>query len=249
MSVDRQTGYKPQEPASTRWHRDALGIRSHADALIDIIGDVDGMQIVDLGCGEGQFGRELAKRGARVIGIDPIACTDEHGFGTDSLRILHGSAEAVPLTGQSADVVTFIYSFHHMPEAALAKCLWEAMRLLRPGGRLYVAEPLAEGPLHYLTMPFHDETRVRANALSALRELRSEFEASDEFRYLERRVFADFTAFVQRMTANRRFNDYDVNEVTRPDIVTRFNELFAQNAGNFDQPVLVNVFSRIRARR
>jgi hypothetical protein len=90
---------------------------------------------------------------------------------------------------------------------------------------------------------------VRANALSALRKLRSEFEPSDEYRYLERRVFADFTAFVQRMTANRRFNDYDVNEVTRPDIVTRFNELFAQNAGNFDQPVLVNVFSRMRARR
>jgi ubiquinone/menaquinone biosynthesis C-methylase UbiE len=68
-----------------------------------------------------------------------------------------------------------------MPEAALAECLREATRLLRPGGRLYVAEPLAEGPLHYLTMPFHDETRVRANAMSALRDSRSEFEAYDNF--------------------------------------------------------------------
>lgn len=177
-----------------------------------------------------------------------IAPVVEQKFGTGSFQILRGSAEAVPQAGKSADLVTFIYSLHHMPEAALAKCLREATRLLRPAGRLYVAEPLAEGPLHYLTMPFHDETRVRANALSALRDLRSDFDAHDNFLYLERRVFADFAAFAQRMTANVRFNDYDVNEVTKPAIVARFNELFEQNGGCFDQPVMVNVFSHLRAR-
>jgi len=226
-----------------------LGIRSHAGALVDIVGDVGGRQIVDLGCGEGHFGRELAKRGARVIGVDPlIAPVVEQKFGTGSFQILQGSAESVPRAGKSADLVTFIYSLHHMPEAALAASLREAMRLLRPAGQLYVAEPLAEGPLHYLTMPFHDETRVRANALSALCDLQSEFEVRDSFFYLERRVFADFAAFTQRMTANIRFNDYDVSEVTKPAIVARFDELFEQNGGSFDQPVLVNVFSRLHGR-
>jgi hypothetical protein len=32
------------------------------------------------------------------------------------------------------------------------------------------------------------------------------------------------------MTANMRFNDYDVNEVTKPAIVARFNELFEKKA-------------------
>jgi ubiquinone/menaquinone biosynthesis C-methylase UbiE len=254
MSADQQGDRKQHhyDPAGARPDYSSivdLGIRSHADALVDIVGDIGGRRIVDLGCGEGHFGRELAKRGALVIGVDPlIAPVVEQKFGTGSFQILQGSAEAVPQAGKSADLVTFIYSLHHMPEAALAKCLREATRLLRPAGRVYVAEPLAEGPLHYLTMPFHDETRVRANALSALRDLRFEFDVHDSFLYLERRVFADFTAFARRMTANKRFNDYDVNEVNKPSVVVRFNELFEQNGGSFDQPVLVNVFSRLRTR-
>jgi ubiquinone/menaquinone biosynthesis C-methylase UbiE len=251
MSADQQGGCNEVEHATaSRGRYDLssaidLGIRTHVNALLHIVGDVGGLQIVDLGCGEGHFGRELANKGARVTGIDPsIASLPKQSFASGTFRILQGSGEAVPLPAASADLVTFVFSLHHMPGAALAACLHEAIRLLRPSGRLYVAEPLAEGPLHYLTMPFHDETQVRANALSALAELRSECETKDLFLYCERRVFANFDAFAQRMIANMRFNDYDAKQVTNPHVIGRFNELFIQNGGNFDQPVLVNVYSR-----
>src|SRR5215470_3808046 len=37
---------------------------------LEMLGDVSGRRILDLGCGEGGYARELARRGARVIGVD-----------------------------------------------------------------------------------------------------------------------------------------------------------------------------------
>jgi predicted RNA methylase len=48
-----------------------LGVSSHADALVDIFGDIGGRPIVDLGCGVGHFGREMARgSGYRSRSID-----------------------------------------------------------------------------------------------------------------------------------------------------------------------------------
>ena len=38
--------------------------------VLGLIGDVEGKQIVDVGCGDGALAVELASRGARVTGID-----------------------------------------------------------------------------------------------------------------------------------------------------------------------------------
>ena len=172
--------------------------------------------------------------------MDPV---EEQQLENGTFCLLQTDAQNIPLAAASADLVTFMFSLHHMPEGALVACLGEAIRLLRPSGRLYVAEPLAEGPFYHLTAPFHDESRVRADALRALEQVRPRFGVTNSYRYFERRIFPDFSSFVRRMTANTRFNDYDVREVTSPLVIARFDELFAENGGNFDQPVLVNVFS------
>ncbi|WP_291576384.1 class I SAM-dependent methyltransferase [Bradyrhizobium sp.] len=225
-----------------------FGLRTHVDALLDIAGDVSGLQVIDLGCGEGYFARGLAAKGAQVIGVDPlVAPVPEQRLATGSFRILQAGAEAVPLPAGMADIVTFIFSLHHVPPTALAAALGEAKRLLRSSGRLYVAEPLAKGPLYHLTQPFHDEMQVRTNAQAALGEfVEPEFEAAEIFHYAERRVFADFEAFARRTNANTRFNGYDARDVEAPEVIRRFDELFAQDGGNFDQPVLVKLYSRPR---
>ena len=42
----------------------------HGPALLAVCEPVEGQNVLDLGCGQGFFCRELARRGARVIGID-----------------------------------------------------------------------------------------------------------------------------------------------------------------------------------
>jgi ubiquinone/menaquinone biosynthesis C-methylase UbiE len=42
-------------------------------ALLDLLGEVSGMRVLDLPCGEGRVARELARRGAHVVGVDVSA--------------------------------------------------------------------------------------------------------------------------------------------------------------------------------
>src|SRR6476661_8345470 len=88
------------EDSSTRsWNAIGESWASHADTndyrnfflmprMLEMLGDVSGRRILDLGCGEGGYSRELKRRGANVIGVD--------GSGT-LIRIARTRAEAEQL--------------------------------------------------------------------------------------------------------------------------------------------------------
>ena len=221
-----------------------LGAKSHLDALLEIIGPVSGLDIIDVGCGEGHLTRALAARGARVTGCDPFISETgwtEHGSG--SYRLVKTSADALPAPDASADLVLFIFSLHHVPAAKLDAALAEARRVLRRSGRLYVAEPLAQGPHQYIMELFHDETFVRKAAADALaRSAEPHFAADHVSRYIDARRFADFDDFASRMIANMRFNGYTKEAVLAPAVRSRFDRTFATHGGKFDQPVRVDYF-------
>jgi ubiquinone/menaquinone biosynthesis C-methylase UbiE len=222
-----------------------LGAVSHVEALLETVGPVDGLHVIDIGCGEGQLTRALAARGARVTGCDPFideTAWTEHGAG--SYRLIKAPADAIPEPDRQADLVLFVFSLHHVPGDKLDAALAEARRLLRPSGRLYVAEPLAEGPHQYVMEPFHDETRVRKAAAAALvRAARPQFAAAAVLGYTDRRSFADFDAFAGRMIANMRFNGYTEDAVLAPEVRRRFAETHAAHGGRLDQPVRIDYFT------
>jgi ubiquinone/menaquinone biosynthesis C-methylase UbiE len=71
-----------KEDSSTRsWNANSDSWTSHADTndyrnfflmprMLKMLGDVSGRRILDLGCGEGGYARELKRRGANIIGAD-----------------------------------------------------------------------------------------------------------------------------------------------------------------------------------
>jgi len=101
--------------------------------------DLAGKDVIELGCGTAYVSSWLARRGARVVGIDNSEAQlttarrlqREHDV---DFRLLHGNAETVPYPDASFDMAISEYG----------ACLWadpqrwvpEAARLLRPGGRL-----------------------------------------------------------------------------------------------------------------
>ena len=98
-----------------------------------------GKDAIELGCGTAYVSAWLARRGARVVGIDNSEAQlatarrlqRQHGL---EFPLLHGDAEAVPYPDASFDLAISEYG----------ACLWaepqrwvpEAARLLRPGGQL-----------------------------------------------------------------------------------------------------------------
>jgi ubiquinone/menaquinone biosynthesis C-methylase UbiE len=225
-----------------------LGAKSHLDALLATVGKVEGLRVIDIGCGEGHMARALAKLGADVTGYDPfIEGTEPVTHGAGRFRLVRASADAIPEPDQSADLVLFIFSLHHVPAAKLQSALAEARRILRPSGRLYVAEPLPQGPHQYVIELFHDETAVRKAAAEALAHFaRPRFAVDDISTYADTRRYASFDAFAERMIANMRFNGYSKEAVLAPAVRRRFDETFAASGDKFDQPVRIDCFGPAR---
>lgn len=101
------------------------------------LGDVEGLNIVDVGCGGGLLAEEFARAGANVIGIDPsegsLSAAREHAqAGRLDIDYRSGVAEALPVDDGWADAAICCDVLEHVDDAG--KAVAEAARVLRPGG-------------------------------------------------------------------------------------------------------------------
>ncbi|WP_022923230.1 class I SAM-dependent methyltransferase [Serinicoccus marinus] len=100
-----------------------------------------GRVLLDLGCGSG-FWLPRYRDAGEVIGVEPdVNLLDLARARRAPARVLHGSAEHIPLPDGSVDVVhaRFAYFFPH-PSFDPTPGLVEVSRVLRPGGRLVVID-------------------------------------------------------------------------------------------------------------
>jgi len=127
--------------------------------------------VLDVGCGDGAFVRELTRAGAQVTGLECseaqlVLCREAPRAGGE--RYVEGVGQSLPFPDESFDVVVFRGSLHHVPAAAMAEALREARRVLRTAGDIHVFEPLTTGTHFRLTRIVEDETEVRAQAQAAM---------------------------------------------------------------------------------
>ena len=146
-SVDRNraawTGWAAEyvENAEQSWSQDEItwGIWRVPETELRALPDVDGKDLVELGCGTAYFGAWLARRGARVIGVDPTTAQLETARRMQKQHelefpLVEAAAENVPLPDASFDVVFSEYGASIWADPY--KWIPEAARLLRPGGEL-----------------------------------------------------------------------------------------------------------------
>lgn len=154
-------------------HGAAWGVWQIPEDELRVLGDVSGLDVLELGCGAAQWSIELARRGARATGLDLSPRQLDHAAalidaaGVD-VRLIEASAESVPLPDASLDVIfcdhgAMLYAdpYVTVPETA---------RLLRDGGLLAfsmhtpIAEacwpPGAEGPIERLANEYFGMYRV-----------------------------------------------------------------------------------------
>ena len=103
------------------------------------LGDVRGLDVIELGCGTAYFSARLAKRGARPVGVDPTPAqlaTARRMQDATGIRfpLVEAPGERVPEPDASFDLAFSEYGASLWADPKL----WvpEAARLLRPGGRL-----------------------------------------------------------------------------------------------------------------
>jgi ubiquinone/menaquinone biosynthesis C-methylase UbiE len=115
----------------------AWGLWQIPEAELQILGDLVGRDVLELGCGEAEWSRALARLGARPVGLDNSA--ERLRFAREAMArdgldfpLVHAGAERIPLPDESFDAVfcdwgamTFADPFRVVPEVT---------RVLRPGG-------------------------------------------------------------------------------------------------------------------
>jgi SAM-dependent methyltransferase len=214
---------------------------------------LDGLRIVELGCGGAHILRALVQRypTARATGFE----VDERQHAKNLSAPLQGlsfevaGAQAIPLPDASVDLVLMLKSLHHVPLPLLSQALAEVARVLRPGGHLYVSEPVYAGPLNDVVRLFNDEGTVRAAAQAALdAALASAPESSPwrqvaEERFVSEVHFRDLADFEQRMM-RPTFADHQIDEDKLAAVASALRPHLGAGGAHFTRPMHVRLLQR-----
>ncbi|MEC3913033.1 methyltransferase domain-containing protein [Nocardia sp. CDC160] len=104
-----------------------------------------GESALDIGCGPGRLVTELARLAGphgRAVGLDPSAEMIDYAaaHAAPNCSFDLGAAQSLPYPDASFDVVTSTFAMHHIAEAERKTALEAMFRVLRPGGRLLLAD-------------------------------------------------------------------------------------------------------------
>jgi ubiquinone/menaquinone biosynthesis C-methylase UbiE len=115
----------------------------------DLLGEVRGLDVLDYGCGHGMAAVVLARRGARVTGLDLSAgyvreARARAEANAVAAAFVQADAERLPFAAGSFDRIWGSAILHHLDLAVAAR---ELRRVLRPGGAGVFCEPWGGNPV------------------------------------------------------------------------------------------------------
>ena len=145
-----------QNPNQALWERGdftkiAQGMREGGERLVASLGITPGLEVLDLGCGDGTTALPSARLGANVVGIDIARNLVDAGNrrateeGLTNCRFEWGDASNLDdLRNDSFDLVVSIFGAMFAPEPVeVAK---EMVRVTRPGGRIVMGNWIPDDP-------------------------------------------------------------------------------------------------------
>jgi ubiquinone/menaquinone biosynthesis C-methylase UbiE len=129
----------------------AQTMRDSGEELVKDLGITDGLEVLDLGCGDGTTALPAARLGARVVGVDIASNLVEAGNrraaaeGLTSCRFQEGDASDLrDFDDDSFDLVVSI--FGAMFAAKPFDVAREMVRVTRPGGRIVMGNWIPDDP-------------------------------------------------------------------------------------------------------
>ena len=228
---------------------DTLPLIDDELALLDELVPLGTQEIVELGCGDARMARALLQRfpQARVTGLEVDARQHARNLAApqERLRFEVGGAEAIPFPDASFDLALMLKSLHHVPTPLQTQALREIARVLRPGGHLYVSEPVYAGDFNDVIRLFNDERVVRAAAQSALDDalLTDAWGPVADLHFQTTVAFRDFADFEARLM-RPTFADHQIDEATLAATRAAFAPHCSRDGARFIRPMHVRVLRR-----
>ena len=212
--------------------------------------DLDHKDILELGCGTAQLTRLIAEGGPgrRITALEVDRIQHDKNLAIDDLPNVHfdlAGAQAIPLDDASVDVVFMFKSLHHVPRDMMGQAMDEIARVLRPGGVLYVSEPVYAGAFNDILKLFNDEQQVRQAAFEAVQAAvqRGLFQLREQVFFRSPIYFADFAEFERRIIGVTH-SEFKLSPETYGEVKARFALHQTAEGVNFEQPIRVDLLQR-----
>jgi ubiquinone/menaquinone biosynthesis C-methylase UbiE len=118
------------------------------ERLLELAGIQRGQSVLDIGCGTGTLAIAATTRvgsTGSVVGIDPspqmiARATRKAARAGARATFQRAVAEQLPFPDAHLDLVLSTLMFHHLPRSTRRQCALEIRRVLKPGGRVFVAD-------------------------------------------------------------------------------------------------------------
>lgn len=225
-------------------------ITNELDILAELV-PAPGPQVIELGCGAAGMARQMLARwpGLGYVGLEVDAIQHARNLQDSAagMRFVAAGAQDIPSADAQFDLALMLKSLHHVPLAAMDQALAEVARVLRPGGYLYLSEPVYAGPLNEITRLYNDEGAVRAAAQAAVdRALAgpaSPWQQAAEQRFDMPVEFKDFADFDRRMM-RPSFADHHIDAELQARVAAAFAPHCTGQGARFVRPMHVRLLQR-----
>lgn len=109
-------------------------------AVLELLGEVSGLRVLDAGCGPGLYAEELLARGADLVAVDGSTAMVElarQRLGTRAHVLQADLSKPLPFGSSEFDLIVCALVIHHLDDREAA--LRQFFRVLRPGGHVVLS--------------------------------------------------------------------------------------------------------------
>lgn len=211
---------------------------------------LDGASVLELGCGKAEKTRTLAESGRvkEILALEVDAIQHARNLEISDLpnvRFCQGGAEAIPAEDGSFDIVMMFKSLHHVPVPQMDRALCEIARVLKPGGRAWISEPVYAGDFNDIIRLFHDEKAVREAAFAAICKAveSGQLNLEKQLFFNTRSQFDNFEQFDARMIRVTHTN-HQLSPERYQQVREKFMSYLTESGASFANPQRVDVLHK-----
>ena len=219
--------------------------------LIDTYLPLENAELLELGCGAAFTTRRLAENFpvAHIVAAEVDRIQHEKNLAISDLPQVTfklAGMQDIPEPDAGFDAVIMLKSLHHVPAQLLQKGFAEIKRVLKPGGFLYISEPVFAGEFNEILRLFNDEQHVRKIAFEATKAAvdSGQFSLKKEIHFISQSRFNGFEDFENRIL-NATHSDFNVDTELHEKIRQRFlpyiNE---EGVAVFNNPMRVDILQK-----
>ena len=218
--------------------------------IYDRLLSLDNKHILELGCGSADITRNIATSGVgrriTALEVDQVAHEKNRQISDlPNVTFALAGAQDIPLQDETVDVVLMFKSLHHVPMELMEPSMHEIRRVLKPGGRAYISEPVFAGDFNEVLRLFHDEQKVREAAFNTVKNAVDEglFTLLDETFFNSPMRFENFAEF-ENNTINATHSEHSLDEDLYQLVKQRFEQHIGDDGAQFLMPIRVDLLQK-----